>query len=259
MKGRDAPTGHQPITLRMRAMHRLSRSWPGARVPLRNAGALVTFTFDDVPDSAVADGAGLLEDAGARGTFFVATALFGALTPDWRVAGEGDVARLAERGHEIGLHSHRHLPVAHMGAKAFAADLDEAGRRLAAVAAPESYAYPFGFSSPLHRAALCRRVRSSRTTHPGVNRGRVDPHNLRSHALGETLSAPSAVDRLLDEASAGGGWLIFTAHDVRRDPSPYGCTPALLRHAIEGARARGMALATMARALDACGLPGRPS
>lgn len=253
------PSARQPITARMRALHRVSRHWPGASLRLGNERPIVSFTFDDVPDSATTEGAGLVEAAGARATFFVATSLFGAVTPDWRVAEADDVARLSERGHEIGLHSHGHLPVALMGRRDFGVDLDRARQRLAPIAVPDCYAYPYGFASPLHRGAVSRRVRASRTTHPGVNRGRVDPHYLRSHAFGEALSTPSAVDRVLDEAAAAGGWLIFTGHDVRPRPSPYGCTPELLRHAIEGAASRGMALCTMARALDACGLPGRPS
>ena len=56
-----------------------------------------------------------------------------------------------------------------------------------------------------------------------------------------------------------GGWLVLMAHDVSRPPSPDGCMPVLLRHAIAGARARGMAPTTMTQALDLSGLPRMPS
>ena len=228
-----ALTEPQPITLGMRVLNRVSRHIPGRLVRLKNAGPIVTFTFDDVPDTAATDGASLIEAAGARATFFVATSLFGVVTPHWRVATEEDVARLSGCGHEIGLHSHGHLPAALMDRKSFARDFDEASRRVARIAPTRNYAYPYGFASPLHRGTLSRRVRSSRTTHPGLNCGRVDPHFLRSQVLDQTL----------------------TMHDVRPRPSAWGCTPELLRHAVEGAENRGMALCTMDQALDACGLP----
>jgi peptidoglycan/xylan/chitin deacetylase (PgdA/CDA1 family) len=38
---------------------------------MRNRRAIVSFTFDDFPSSAVSNGARLLEDHGARGTFYL--------------------------------------------------------------------------------------------------------------------------------------------------------------------------------------------
>jgi hypothetical protein len=40
-------------------------------VAMRNRRAIVSFTFDDFPSSAVSNGARLLEDHGARGTFYL--------------------------------------------------------------------------------------------------------------------------------------------------------------------------------------------
>ena len=51
----------------------------------------------------------------------------------------------------------------------------------------------------------------------------------------------------LDAARRKRGWLIFTLHDVSASPSPFGCTPALLRAALEGAAARGFEIVTVAR------------
>ena len=39
------------------------------------------------------------------------------------------------------------------------------------------------------------------------------------------------IHRVFDEAVATNGWLIFYTHDVADTPSPWGCTPGLLRHA----------------------------
>ena len=50
-------------------------------LPMRNERPLVTFTFDDVPASACSLGAPLLEQHGARGTFYVCGGGCGAESP----------------------------------------------------------------------------------------------------------------------------------------------------------------------------------
>jgi hypothetical protein len=45
------------------------------------------------------------------------------------------------------------------------------------------------------------------------------------------------------------GWLIFYGHDVTERPSPYGCSPALLAHALEAASRRNFPVLTMAEAM----------
>lgn len=250
--------GREPITLKMRALHRAALHWPVKPHRLRNERPLVSVTFDDVPASAVDTGAKLLEDEGVRGTFYVATSLLGHSTCDWHVATETEVATLAEHGHELALHSHAHRPTAGYGPAGFGKDLGEVRRRLRELAPGatfENYAFPFGFSSPLVRRVLAQDLRSSRTARPGLNLETTDLHHLRSHHMGSTLHRPEEIDGLLDDAAARRGWLILTTHDVRADPSPYGCTPALLKHVVEGAARRGMDVLTVTEALDRCGAP----
>ncbi len=257
-----SPLPQQPITLAMRALHRLDGTLPFTRHPLRNDRPVLTVAFDDIPDSAATAGAAVLEAAGVRGTFYVAAGLMGRDGSDWRHADAAAVAALARRGHEIGLHSFRHAPAAHLGRRAFADDLARGRAALETLlpgAALDNYALPYGFADPLHRPALARATRSCRTTHPGCNVGAADPYRLLSHPLGAGLRDDAHVARLLDGAVSARGWLILTLHDVRPDPSPYGCTAAVLARAVEGAQARGMAVATVGDALDLCGLPERPA
>jgi hypothetical protein len=57
------------------------------------------------------------------------------------------------------------------------------------------------------------------------------------------------IDRAFDEAATNNGWLIFYGHDVTERPSPYGCSPDLLNHALESASRRKIPALTMAEAL----------
>jgi hypothetical protein len=61
----------------------------------------------------------------------------------------------------------------------------------------------------------------------------------------------------LEQTLSTGGWLIFYGHDVADRPSPYGCTPALLRHALEAARRRDIPLVSVAEALNRAGARAR--
>src|SRR5262245_55669942 len=58
---------------------------------MRNDRPLVSFTFDDVPDSAYTNGARILEDFGARGTFYVAAGTCGYQDEHWRVINRDQV------------------------------------------------------------------------------------------------------------------------------------------------------------------------
>ncbi|WP_307266669.1 polysaccharide deacetylase family protein [Labrys wisconsinensis] len=251
----------QPIGLRMRLAHRVARYAPARRHAMRNDRPLVSFSFDDIPVSAAATGARMLEEAGVRGTFFVATSLFGRSTDHWRVAEADSVAALARRGHEIGLHTHAHVPVVALDAAAFHSDMGEC-RRILSDLVPgrllQNFAYPYGYASLVHRAILGLQARSSRTTHPGVNAGRIDLHYLCSILLDRSMRNPADIDALIERTIRQNGWLIFTTHDVDNPPSPYGCTPAILEHALDAVRRRGVRIATIGEALDLIGAPKAP-
>jgi hypothetical protein len=61
------------------------------------------------------------------------------------------------------------------------------------------------------------------------------------------------IERAFDEAAATGGWLIFYGHEVVEAPSPYGCTPRMLRDALEAAARRKMRIVSVAEALRRAG------
>jgi hypothetical protein len=64
------------------------------------------------------------------------------------------------------------------------------------------------------------------------------------------------IERAFDEAATTGGWLIFYSHDVAETPSPYGCTPQMLRDALDAAARRKMPIVSVAEALRRAGVAG---
>jgi peptidoglycan/xylan/chitin deacetylase (PgdA/CDA1 family) len=232
--------------------HRMAMHLHVDRFRLRNAAPMVSFTFDDLPKSAITTGAGMLEAHGARGTFYVSGGLVGVGTADWAAGDANDVLSLYRRGHEIGCHTFSHQR---------ACDLDEASladeiarnrdyfRALDPSIEIDTFAYPFGYGSFARKYQLKDQFQSCRSIVPGINSGSVDLQFLRAMPLIDRQIDRDGIERAFDEAETNNGWLIFYGHDVAERPSPYGCAPALLNHALETAARRKIPALTMAEAM----------
>ena len=238
--------------VKVKVDHRLAMHLHVDRFQLRNTGPMVSFTFDDLPKSAVTMGADLLEAHGARGTFYVSGGLVDVGTEDWTAGDGNDVLSLRRRGHEIGCHTFSHLRVCDLDEAALA---DEIARNrdyfhaLDPSLEIETFAYPFGYGSFARKAQLKDRFLTCRSIVQGVNAGSVDLQFLRAMPLIDGEIDHDGIERAFDDAETNNGWLIFYGHDVTDRPSPYGCTPALLDHALEAAVRRKIPALTMAEAM----------
>lgn len=218
----------------------------------------VTFTFDDIPVSAATAGAAILEQHGARGSFYVCGALAGQDWDLYPLAGLDLVGDLAARGHEIGCHTAHHGRIGQISRAAFLADLDRNEEVLAPVlgrGALQTFAYPYGLVRLDVKLAIQHRFLACRGIHDGLNSGRIDLGRIRADPLENARSDAALVDRLLDETVRHGGWRVFYSHDVAAQPSEFGVTPDLLAYAVAGAIRRGCAIRTTSAALDAAGVP----
>lgn len=238
--------------LRRKAASRISRHWALERRRLKSARPMVSFTFDDVAESAYGLAAPLIETTGARATFYVSTALLGKIGAHYRFLDANSVAELHRRGHEIGLHGHAHVSFAGLSEQSIVFDIRanrDGLQSLCHGAEPENFAYPYGEVSWAAKRTLSRLTRSCRTVTPGVQSGVIDPSYLRSVELADARLAPATLDKYLDRAVERTGWLIFCLHDVSDSPSPYGCTPTLLGRALVGAAARKLEIVTVRQGL----------
>jgi peptidoglycan/xylan/chitin deacetylase (PgdA/CDA1 family) len=223
---------------------------------LRNEMPMVSFTFDDIPKSAATTGARMLEDHGVRGTFYVSGGLVGAPSPHWTAIDAPDIVALHRRGHEIGCHTFSHSRTCDLDAASLTAEIEQNRRYLRAVDPSikiENFAYPYGFGSFGRKPQLRAAFQSCRSIVPGVNIGAVDLQFLRAIPLIDQHTDRETIERALDETQSHNGWLIFYGHDVTETPSPYGCSPALLNHALETASRRNIRGMTMAEALSCAG------
>jgi peptidoglycan/xylan/chitin deacetylase (PgdA/CDA1 family) len=239
-----------------RLSNRLARHFRAAPHRLPTHAPMVSFTFDDAPDSAAGEGASLLEAHGGRGTFYLAGSLIDQPGDYWHGLSNDAIVRLHRAGHEIGCHTFSHLRAVDLNEGAMAREIERNRRHFHGIDSSirlENFAYPYGLASVWRKPQLAQNFRSSRGILPGVNSDVIDLQCLRASPLVDREIDTAGVDRYFNEAAASGGWLIFYGHDVVDAPSPYGCKPALLRHALEAAGARSMPIVTVAEALRRIG------
>jgi peptidoglycan/xylan/chitin deacetylase (PgdA/CDA1 family) len=198
----------------------------------------------------------MLEEYDARGTFYISGGLVDGWSGNWTGVSVSDIVDLHRRGHEIACHTFSHARTTDLTAAAMAAELDKNRCYLLGLDSSikiENFAYPYGTGSVLRKGQLGKAFRSSRSILPGINCGNVDLQYLRAVPLIDCQIDRDGIDRAFDQAVAGNGWLIFYGHDVEATPSPYGCSPELLRHALDAAARRNIPAMSVAGALRFAG------
>jgi peptidoglycan/xylan/chitin deacetylase (PgdA/CDA1 family) len=223
---------------------------------LRNETSMVSFTFDDIPKSAATVGARILEEYDALGTFYVIGSQVGTSSPQWDMVDGEEIVALHRHGHEIACHTFSHKRACDLDAPALIAEIEHNQQYLRSLDSSiqiENFAYPFGYGSFVRKRQLKSVFKSCRSIVPGVNSGTVDLQFLRAMPLIDRRIDRDGIERAFDEAETNNGWLIFYTHDVADQPSPYGCSPALLHEALEAASRRKIPVLNMAEALQCAG------
>ena len=248
--------------LKARVSNRLSRHFCTAPFRLRNKAPMVSFTFDDTPKSAAAVGVPILDAYNALATFYVSGGLVDKWSGHWTGISADEIVGLHRAGHEIACHTFSHTRTTDLDAAALATEIEDNRRYLLALDPSiriENFAYPYGLGSVLRKGQLKKIFHSSRGIIPGANSGVVDLQFLRATPLIDRDIDRDGIDRAFEEAVAKNGWLIFYSHDVATEPSPYGCSPSLLRHALDAASRRNVHMLRVADALRSAGVPALPA
>ena len=243
-----------PLLRRVR--RRIARHLPTKPFVMRNDAPLVSFTFDDVPDSAYTNGAVVLDEFGIRGTFYIASGNCGTIDTYWRVFDREQVRAIYGCGHEIGCHTFSHAAVDDLDAYA----MEEECRRnlkmmqeLCPGIKLTNFCYPYGVVSLPRKLQLQKHFDTCRGIFEGVNTGIIDLGLLKVIELYDRTLSRDKLRHILRRACDRNGWVIFYVHDVAQQPSHMGCTPSLLRATIEAVRAEGMPCLSIRQALPMIG------
>jgi len=229
--------------LRRRVVRLQSRR--AARVVLQRP--MVSFSFDDVPISAITRAGAMLEAQGARGTYFVCAGLAGQDSRMGRYATREELLAAQAKGHEIACHTFGHLDCGAADAAAIAGDVARNDEVMDAwgVRPTTTFAYPYGDVSHDAKRVTGGRFALARALHHGLIETGADLN--QAPAVG--IEGPHGVEvalRWLERAAERKAWLILYSHDVRETPSPVGCTPQVMQRVIDAAIAAGFDIVTVA-------------
>jgi peptidoglycan/xylan/chitin deacetylase (PgdA/CDA1 family) len=230
----------------------LARNIVSKKLPMTNTRPLVTFSFDDVPESACTTGAALLEEHKAYGTYYISGGGCGSAGYCGRLASAETLKALAARGHEIGCHTYSHVAVARVERQKLVAEVarnDAFLQGVHSLATRYNFAYPCGEFSLGTKLYLQGKFDSCRSLRPGVNAGRADLGALKSCQLQNATIGRRGVAAIIAETVHLNGWLILACHDVAAQPSRFGVRPDLLAFAIITAREAGCHVASVRDAL----------
>jgi peptidoglycan/xylan/chitin deacetylase (PgdA/CDA1 family) len=244
-------------TIKARASNRLARHLRIAPFKLLGQGPMVSFTFDDVAKSATTLGARILDEYNARGTFYIAGGLVDKWSGNWAGPSVNDLVSLHRRGHEIACHTFSHTRAIDLSAATMTAEIEKNRRYFTSLDPSikiENFAYPYGLGSVSHKDQLRNLFHSSRGILPGINADVVDLQYLRATPLIERQIDRDGIERAFEQAVVTSGWLIFYSHDVATMPSRYGCSPSLLRDALDAASHRKIPILSIAEALRRAGV-----
>jgi peptidoglycan/xylan/chitin deacetylase (PgdA/CDA1 family) len=219
---------------------------------------IVTFTFDDVPDTALTNGATILEKYDARGTFYIAGGLEGVVEADRTLIDREGCRDLFARGHEIGCHTFTHDRIRTYGSS-LSRDIErnvEYLKQAGVSRRPTNFAFPYNSAWPLARGELARRYVSCRGGGEAINRGNVDRMMVKAVEIRQPEDHARNLTRWIDDVAQDPGWLVFFTHDIADEPTPYGCTPSTFEALVRYARESGCEIMTVDAATHALGWTG---
>jgi peptidoglycan/xylan/chitin deacetylase (PgdA/CDA1 family) len=232
---------------------RLLSSLYSRRVPLQSGGPIVSFAFDDFPRTALSIGGQILERHGARGTYYASIGLMNTCNHLGELFRREDLEALLDDGHELASHTFSHVSCRAVSGTTFREEVEKGRKALAEITGQRDsggFAFPFGEVTLNTKRTIGPCVASCRGIWPGLNGPEVDLNLLRANSLYGGADRCAQVETLILENEQHKSWLIFYSHDVRPDPSAFGCTPELLDHAVSFAAQRGARILTVAETVS---------
>lgn len=187
---------------------------------------IVSLTFDDFPRSAITHGAKPMHEHGWTGTFYTSAGMAGLTNHHGEQFHREDLMWLEARGHEIAGHTLDHTDCTKLERDALLLQIDrnKAALKAMGVRGPiNGFAYPFGAANPVLKQELSRKFKAIRGIQDGVHIGRADLNELK--ACGVYSSTIAKIIKRIRALRSRPGWLILFTHDIRENPSDWGCTP----------------------------------
>lgn len=202
-------------------------------VKLNNEKPVITFCFDDVPDSAITNGARILNENGYKGTFYVSLGISDNQDKNKSYFDHSKLKALIENGNELACHTYDHIKMYNSDKNTILQDLKKNEQKLNEILPGhkfENFSYPYGQQTMTSKNIIKNKYKSSRGVGSGLHVKNADLYNLHANALGNlTLQEAQA---LIDEAISKNAWLIFYTHEVNENPGRCDCNINLFQQVV---------------------------
>jgi peptidoglycan/xylan/chitin deacetylase (PgdA/CDA1 family) len=226
-------------------------------VHMRNRVPLVTFTFDDFPQSALTVGGKILHGYWAAGTYYVSLGLLGQIAPTGLICSAEDVQDVCLNGHELGCHTFSHCDAWTTDSGAFEESIKANRAALKQIVPTANFltmAYPINNPWPASKRKAGKYFIGCRGGGQRINVGTVDLNQLSAYFIEQARDSPSKIFDMISYNRDQGGWLILSTHDVTTNPTRFGCTPHLFESIVRRAKESGAQVVPATVALrEVCG------
>lgn len=207
--------------------------------------SIISFGFDDCPASAIETALPMLEAEDWRATVYVACGLCETENHLGRHMSLSDIVDVHKRDHEIADHTFSHLSSNDATPDEYVRDIEQNQNALKRLGLPRSrhFAYPYGHVSPSLKRALRKRFQTLRGVLSPTNTSQ-DANLLNAVRVysGERLEAAM---QHIETAKTQPQWLNLFTHDVRQNPSDFGCTPEEFQSIIAAIKESGLRVMTV--------------
>lgn len=165
-----------------------------------------------------------------------------------------DLKVLIEQGHELGCHTYAHCHAWDTRPGVFEDSVIQNQKTLGELvpgAVFKTFAYPISVPRAETKRRISKYFVCCRCAGQTFNLGNVDLNYLSAFFLEKSRDNPGAVKNLIDQNHRARGWLIFATHDVCKDPTPWGCTPAFFENIVQYAMNSGTRILPVFQAFEA--------
>lgn len=212
--------------------------------------SIISFSFDDCPKSAITTGLPLLEAEGWRATIYIACGLCGITNHLGLHMSEDDIVDVHNRDHEIAGHTYSHISATEVDKDTYLGDIERNQNRLEELGLPRSrhFAYPFGHATPRLKKLLPKKFQTMRGVIPA--KGQTQDASLMNAVR---IYSSDGIELALDaiaKAKDTPKWLHLFTHDIRDNPSVFGCTPDDFLKVIMSVVESGLPVMTVDKAYD---------
>jgi len=213
---------------------------------------VISISFDDFPKSVMENALPLLDQYGWKASFYVAAGLENTTNHLGLHFNRNDLLLLQEQGHEIGCHTYNHLNITELSETRVADELTSNAKSLKdfGITSPlKTFAYPFGETSIPRKSLLEHDFSSMRGIMRGIHYNKADLNQVKSvpiYSGPEMSQTLNYISSLRDKP----GWLTLFTHDIRENPSEWGCTPEDFATALAAIQASGAIVMPIQKTID---------